>query len=56
MSTKTMCCTRPSTPIPAAVKEMHDNHVSSIVLVENNKPVGIFTIKDLLTDYTKQKR
>jgi predicted transcriptional regulator len=39
--------------VPDAVKIMEENEVCSIVLVKNNKAVGIFTMKALLMDYAK---
>lgn len=53
MTTKTMCCTKPSTKIPEAVKMMKDSDVCNIILVQDSKPVGIMTIKNLLVDYAK---
>jgi len=53
MSRKPMCCTSPDTKIPEAVKLMDENNVCNIILVKNNQPVGIMTIKDLLMDYAK---
>ncbi|MEM3154501.1 MAG: CBS domain-containing protein [Candidatus Woesearchaeota archaeon] len=53
LSRKPLCCTPPDTKVPAAVELMKKNDVCSIILIKNNKPVGIFTIKDLLIDYAK---
>ncbi len=53
MSRKPMCCTAPDTKIPEAVRIMNETNVCNIILVKNNKPVGIMTIKDLLQDYAK---
>lgn len=53
MSRKPICCTAPETKIPEAVKIMSENNVCNIVLVKNNKPVGILTIKDIIADYAK---
>jgi CBS domain-containing protein len=53
MSRKSMCCTSPDTRIPEAVRIMDENKVCNIVLIKNNQPVGILTIKDLLVDYAK---
>ncbi len=38
----------PKTKIAEAAKIMHENRVGSIVIIENGKPVGIFTQKDLI--------
>lgn len=38
----------PNTKITEAAKIMHENKVGSIVIIEDNKPVGIFTQKDLI--------
>lgn len=53
MSRKQLCCTSPSTKLKQAIKDMTDNGVASIVLLEDKKPVGILTIKDILRDYSK---
>jgi len=53
MSKKTMCCTKADTTIPNAIEQMCDAGVCSIVLVKNNKPVGILTAGDVLKDYAK---
>lgn len=53
LSRKPLCCTPPETKVPDAVELMEENDVCSIVLVKNNKPVGIFTMKDLFVDYAK---
>ncbi len=53
LSRRQICCTTPETKIPEAVSMMEAEGVCSIVLVKNNKPVGIFTLKDLLLDYAK---
>ncbi|MBW3018963.1 CBS domain-containing protein [Candidatus Woesearchaeota archaeon] len=46
-----VCCTAPGTKVPKAVQMMKG--VTSIVLTENEKPVGIMTFKDLFKDYAK---
>lgn len=48
MGAKLICCAPPGTQVKDAIKMMTRNNVGSIVLVENNKPVGIVTYKDLL--------
>lgn len=48
MGAKLICCTPPGTQVKDAINMMVKNNVGSIVLVENNKPVGIVTYKDLL--------
>jgi len=53
MSRKTMCCTSPDTKIPEAIRIMGENNVCNIILVKNNKPVGILTMKDIINDYAK---
>ncbi len=53
MSRKAMCCTAPETKVPEAVRIMDENSVCNIILVKNNKPVGILTIKDIIADYAK---
>lgn len=53
LSRRQICCTSPETKIPEAVSMMEAEGVCSIVLVKNSKPVGIFTLKDILLDYAK---
>ncbi len=53
MGKKTMCCTSPDTKIPEAIRIMGENDVCNIILVKNNKPVGILTMKDIINDYAK---
>lgn len=53
LSRKQLCCTTPETKVPAAVAAMAEEGVCSIILVKNNKAVGIFTMKALLNDYAK---
>lgn len=53
MSKSEICCTAPSTKVPQAVKAMSERGVCSIVLMQNSKPVGILTMKDILADYAK---
>jgi len=53
MSRKDLCCTPPETKITKAIDQMEQNEVCSIVLVKNNKPVGILTMKDICDDYAK---
>lgn len=48
MGAKLICCAPPGTQVKDAIERMVTNNVGSIVLVENNKPVGIVTYKDLL--------
>lgn len=48
MGAKLICCTPPGTQVKDAINMMTRNNVGSVVLVENNKPVGIVTYKDLL--------
>jgi CBS domain-containing protein len=52
-SRKKLCCTPPETKIPQAIQKMNEEGVCSIVLMKNNQPVGIFTMKDILKDYCK---
>ncbi|WP_457549533.1 CBS domain-containing protein, partial [Archaeoglobus sp.] len=47
ISKKLVYCS-PKTKIAEAAKIMHENRVGSIVIIENGKPVGIFTQKDLI--------
>ncbi len=53
MSKKNNCCTKSETTIPNAVEQMCAEGVSSIVLVKNDKAVGILTVRDVLKDYAK---
>lgn len=53
LSRKQICCTGPETKVPMAVELMEEAGVCSIVLVKNKKAFGIFTMKDLLNDYSK---
>jgi CBS domain-containing protein len=53
MSRRPMCCATPETKIPDAVNRMLDNDVCSIVIIKYDKPVGVFTFKDILIDYAK---
>ncbi|MBX2831831.1 MAG: EAL domain-containing protein [Rhodospirillales bacterium] len=39
----------PSTPLEQAIARMQNGNCSSIVVVQSNKPVGIFTEKDILS-------
>lgn len=48
MGARIVCCAPPSTQVKDAIAMMVRNNVGSVVLVENNKPVGIITYKDLL--------
>lgn len=48
MGAKLICCAPPGTQVKDAINMMTRNNVGSIVLVENNKPAGIVTYKDLL--------
>jgi CBS domain-containing protein len=38
----------PETPISVAVKEMREKRVGSVMVSENDRPIGIFTERDLL--------
>lgn len=53
MSKKNNCCTKPDTTVPNAVEQMCSEGVCSIVLVKNDKAVGIMTVRDVLKDYAK---
>jgi len=48
MGAKLICCTPPGTQVKDAINMMVKNNVGSVVLVENNTPIGIVTYKDLL--------
>lgn len=48
MGAKLICCAPPGTQVKDAIEMMVKDNVGSVVLVENNKPVGIVTYKDLL--------
>ena len=37
----------PEVPLREAVRQMHEQAISSIVIVENEYPIGIFTLRDL---------
>ncbi|MBI4146903.1 CBS domain-containing protein [Candidatus Woesearchaeota archaeon] len=56
MTKKSTCCTNPEETIPNIVKKMQQEKVCSIILVKNNQPVGILTLKDILKDYAKPRR
>jgi len=55
MGAKTLCCTKPETPVSTAVQNMAQSGTCSIILVRENKPVGIMTLRDLLLDYSKAR-
>ncbi len=38
----------PRTPIVDAARKMRENRIGSLILVDNNKPVGIITERDLV--------
>lgn len=49
-----ICCTAGmKTPVPMIIDMMLEEHVSSVILEEKLKPVGIITAKDILEDYTR---
>lgn len=43
----------PSSSVKKAIQEMHENNVSSVVISQNGKPLGIITAKDILNTYVK---
>lgn len=48
------CCTAaPEDKISTVIDAMVDQNVSTAVLVKNDVPVGILTVKDILDDYAK---
>ena len=53
LSRRQICSTSPETKIPDAVKRMVENDVCSIVLIKYDKPVGILTMRAILSDYAK---
>lgn len=55
MNTATLCCTAPKTNVRDAINAMNRYGVSSIVLTQYERPVGILTVKDILTEYTKKR-
>jgi CBS domain-containing protein len=38
-----------------AMAEMEEHDVSSIVLVKDERPVGIITVKDIISDYSSDR-
>jgi CBS domain-containing protein len=44
---KPVTCT-PDTPLESALETIQANAISAIVVAENDKPVGIFTVRDLI--------
>jgi CBS domain-containing protein len=50
----TACCSAPArTKLPVIIDTMITNKVMSVVLTRRNKPVGIITLKDILSDAAK---
>lgn len=43
-----------SLKISEVIKKMVDNNVTSVVLCENQEPIGIITVKDILQEYIKR--
>lgn len=39
--------------VKCAIEEMSANNINSIIIVKDNKPTGIITVKDILMDYAK---
>lgn len=52
-SKKSICCAPPSTKVKDAIAQMRKAGVHTLILVKNQKPVGILTVKDILNDYAK---
>ncbi|MBM4264002.1 MAG: diguanylate cyclase [Deltaproteobacteria bacterium] len=48
LMTKAVKCTTPTTPLSQVVQTMKDNRHSCMVVVENNRPVGIVTERDIV--------
>ena len=48
------CCCSGKTIISEVIELMNKDSVSSVVIVEKNKPVGIITFKDILMDFAKR--
>jgi len=46
-------CIKPETPIPEAIKQMEKDDVASVVLLEDDEPAGILTLRDIFTHFTK---
>lgn len=51
--TRTCCTARPNASVAAIIDKMMADTVTSVVLIEAQKPVGIITIKDILQDFAR---
>ena len=52
---KNVCTAKPDISVKVAMQKMIKANKSSVILVENNEPVGILTLRDVFIDYAKYK-
>jgi CBS domain-containing protein len=52
---KNVITTEPETSVREAIRTMVDNHIGSVVVVKNNKTVGIMTERDVLRELATDK-
>ncbi|HYQ48649.1 MAG TPA: CBS domain-containing protein [Thermodesulfovibrionales bacterium] len=54
-SRKKIVSLEPGSSVEDAIQLMHKKKISAIMVMEKNKPVGIFTERDVVRSYTKKK-